>query len=416
LNAKRSTDSSSNFVSVASQGILIYSYYSKPWELLTGDDVRIHTIARALGKLFKPTIVYSLSHLDGTITARDGVVYISVPRKTYRLVAKLLNWNQHYDLNPLMKLTHYIDEFIAVAKLRSVMQQAEDLYVFGSMTLLSLFVRMLGVREVTIIYDPLSNYAQTLYFRSRFSKMELLRYGLYLALHRLQLKYSDYFIYPSKIDFENAKRMFDIGGATIIPNSVPICYESIEEYRRLREKRRDPDKPYFILLAGGKGKTNEEAVRITIEIFNDIPPDVFHLYITGPWRDLRKFVKNPSIEILGIVPVDKLRELLATSDYGLAPIFSHAAGTFLKVLAYIAAGLHIISSPFGFMGIDIRQLRRRHIFIVKNAEEYREAIHKVVSDFSRQRQEFLSQPQVALCKDVVHINSLSDLLAMFHVQ
>jgi len=49
-------------------------------------------------------------------------------------------------------------------------------------------------------------------------------------------------------------------------------------------------------------------------------------------------MKNPSIELLGVVPRGKLKELLAISDYGLSPVFSHSANKLIKVLAYFSAG------------------------------------------------------------------------------
>jgi glycosyltransferase involved in cell wall biosynthesis len=132
--------------------------------------------------------------------------------------------------------------------------------------------------------------------------------------------------------------MFRVEKTVIVPNPTPICYNSIEEYLELREKRKDFDKPYFILLAGGRGKGNEEAVSVTIEVFNNLSSEKFKLLITGPWRDMEKLVKNPSIELLGAVPKEKLKELLAISDYGLSPIFSCSAGKLIKISAYFSAG------------------------------------------------------------------------------
>jgi glycosyltransferase involved in cell wall biosynthesis len=104
-----------------------------------------------------------------------------------------------------------------------------------------------------------------------------------------------------------------------------------------RTRRRDFDRPHFILLTGGRDRGNEEAAKVTIEAFNETSPERFRLLITGPWQDMEKYVKNPSIELLGVVPREKLKELLAISDYGLSPLFSCSAGKFIKVLAYFSA-------------------------------------------------------------------------------
>jgi len=358
--------------------VLAYVYYNNPWRMKSGDDVRTHMILTELAKSHK-VMAINLSTFTSSyhVHRQDGVVYVTVPRRFYKFISSLIGWSKHYDLNPLMKLTHYIDEFITALKFINWFRNAKAVPVFGSMTLFSFMLRVLGAKNVTIIYDPLANYAQTLYLRSRKSFVELLRYGLYLALHKLQLKSSNIVVYPSHVDLENAKRMFKIAKAVIAPNPIPICYNSVEEYLKLRKKRDGFSKPYFILLAGGRGKANEEAVKITIEIFNKLPPEKFKLIITGPWQDMKKHVRNPSIELVGVVPREKLKELLAMADYGLSPIFSHVAGTFIKVLAYISAGLDVIGTPYSFTGVIVP--KGINVYMFKNESEFIEVINKIIN-------------------------------------
>jgi glycosyltransferase involved in cell wall biosynthesis len=360
---------------------LIYAYYGAPWAMESGDDVRIHTICKLLSQMDSATAAYNLSqHADTPSVVRaDGATYVALPRKLYRAISKLTRWKRSEDLNPLIKLTHYIDELIAAAKLAYHAKRAKTLYVFGSMTLFSLFARLHGTKN-TIIYDPLSNYAQTLYLRSHGNALELAKYGLYLALHKLQLKASNHVVYPSTIDLENAKKMFKLRSATVIPNPYPLCYESREEHAQLRARRTNFEKPRFVLLAGGRGKTNEEAVKLTIKAFNDTSPDKFEVFITGPWLDMAKLAKNPSIKLLGTLPHEKLKELLATADYGLAPVFSHAAGTFLKTLAYAAAGLDIVASPQALAGINLKRIKSK-IYLVRNEKEFEETVRRLVSEW-----------------------------------
>jgi glycosyltransferase involved in cell wall biosynthesis len=358
--------------------IVAYTYYNSPWDMKSGDDVRIHIILTNLAESYK-VVAVNLSALANSyhVYRQDSVIYVTVPRRFYRFVSSLIGWSRHYNLNPLIKLTHYIDEFITALKFINWFRNAEAVLVFGSMSLFSFMLRVLGAKNATIVYDPLSNYAQTLHLRSRKGFIELLRYGLYLALHKLQLKSSNIVVYPSHIDLENAKRMFGVTKTVVIPNPTPICYNSIEEYLRLRKKRNDFSKPYLMLLAGGRGKANEEAVKITIEVFNKLPPEKFKLIITGPWQDMKKYVRNPSIELIGAVPKEKLKELLAIADYGLAPIFSHVAGTFIKVMTYISAGLDVIGTPYSFIGIIIPKGINVHLF--KSEPEFVEVINKIMN-------------------------------------
>ena len=364
---------------------LIYAYYGAPWAMKSGDDVRIHTICKLLSQMDSATAAYNLSqHVDvPTVVRADGATYVALPSKLYRMVSKLTCWKRSEDLNPLIKLTHYIDELIATAKLAHHAKRAETLYVFGSMTLFSLFSKFHGAKS-TIIYDPLSNYVQTLYLRSRRNALELAKYGLYLALHKLQLKASNHVVYPSTVDLENAERMFKLRSATVIPNPYPLCYESREEHAQLRARRTNFEKPRFVLLAGGRGKTNEDAVKLTIKVFNDMPPSKFEVFITGPWLDMAKLAKNPGIKLLGTLPHEKLKELLATADYGLAPVFSHAAGTFLKTLAYAAAGLDIIASPQALAGINLKRIKSK-IYLVRSEKEFEETVRRLVSEWSGER-------------------------------
>jgi len=391
--------------------IVAYTYYNSPWNMVSGDDVRIHVILTKLAESHK-VIAINLSILASSyhVHRQDNAIYVTVPRRFNKFISSLIGWNRHYDLNLLTKLTHYIDEFITMLKFISLFRGSRIITIFGSMTLSSFMLRVLGEKNVIIVYDPLANYAQTLHLRSRKNFIELLRYGLYLALHKLQLKSSNIVVYPSHVDLENAKRMFGITNTVIVPNPIPICYNSVEEYLKLREKRNDFSKPYFILLAGGRGKANEEAVKITIEVFNKLPPEKFKLIITGAWQDMKEYVRNPSIELVGVVPNKKLKELLAIADYGLAPIFSHVAGTFIKTLSYITAGLDIIASPSSIAGLNPEHIKRVKVYLVRNEQEYAKMIAKII--YENKLPNHLKTRNAMLCKDAVlnMVNLLREIL------
>jgi hypothetical protein len=260
--------------------------------------------------------------------------------------------------------------------------------------------RLLRVKNI-IVYDPLANYAQTLYLKSRKTLIEVFKYGVYLMLHKLALKLSDVIIYPSNHDLENVTRMFrrELGNKEkiIISNPTPICYESIEDYHRLRSAR-TRDVPHFVLLAGGKGKANEEAVKLTLEVFSKINHDNFILIISGPWHDLKiKYNLPKNIILPGYMSIDELKKFLAMSDYGLSPIFNHVAGTFIKVLTYLSAGLDLIVSPQSLIGIDISSLGSRRIRLIRNIEEYKKSIESSITDYLRGNRS--SYRSVVLCEN-----------------
>jgi glycosyltransferase involved in cell wall biosynthesis len=377
----------------------------------SGDTVRIQTILSTLAKAGYKVIVFNLSGIVNSpkVVFYDYVIYVNFPRKFYKFVARILKWRGYHDLNTLIKLTHYVDELIVAIKLYNILKNVSEVVVFGSMSLISFMLRLLGLRNVRIVYDTFGNHAQTLYLKSRRSVRELFRYVLFLALHKLQLRSSNMVIYPCKIDADNASKMFRIANTFIVPNPSPICFDSVEEYLSLRKLRMDYSRQYFILTAGSKVDFNEEAVKLTIEVFNKLPPNKFKLYITGPWQDMKKYVKNPSIELVGIVTKEKLKELLAIADYGLAPIFSHATGTFIKVLSYISAGLDIIASPSSVAGLNSESLKRIKVYLVRNKQEYAKTITKIV--YEDKAVETLKTRNIMICRDAT-INIVNVLKAI----
>ena len=135
--------------------ILAYTYYNSPWKETSGDEERIHIILSSLAKSSKGSlVVFNLSFATKSASSskHDGVLYVSLPRKLYLSLSKVIRWSKHRDLNPLMKLTHYVDEFIAAAKLRRELEKADMILVFGSMSLFSFFLRSLGVKKTCLLY------------------------------------------------------------------------------------------------------------------------------------------------------------------------------------------------------------------------------------------------------------------------
>ncbi len=380
--------------------VIVYSYYGSPWSMSCGDDVRIHLITKSLSMSRGLGVVLAINlsqYIDKPVLdIRDGVLYLSIPRKLYRLLKKVFKWRYNYDLNPLIKLTHYIDELASCIYISSITRHRGScaVYIFGSMTLASLFTRFYRVKD-EIIYDPLSNYAQTLYLRSRDSFLLKIVYGLYLILHRLQLRCSNKVVYPSTHDLYNAKRMFKVENTFVIENPVPICYNSEEEYLVLRSTRRDHGKPYFLLLAGSRGRVNEEVVRNVIEVFNRLKHGNFKLYITGPWTDMKPLVKNPGIVVKGVVSLSELKRLVAISDYGLSPVFSHGAGVFVKVLTYLVGGLDLIVSPHSLQGISKDVLKKCNVYVVSSFNDLEPVVNSVI-----ERYRFSKKRHFISCKEL----------------
>ena len=352
--------------------VLVYVYLDQPWVEDTGDKVRIMNIVRMLENISEVELVV-LSRHDYKAPAKT----IIMPRIFYRLINRIFHGRFDYDLSPTVKATNYIDELHAAIKMLAINHR--PVYIFGSMTLIPFFLKSLGWKG-KIIYDPFSNYAQTLYI-TKHSLINSLKLGLYLALHKLSLRSSSIIVYPSNIDANNAKHMFDLRNKSVIviPNPPPFCYKSLNEYVKLRHEGRKEDEKRvrFILLAGSRGTINEKAVDLTLQVFHNLSGN-YEVHITGPWLDKKSYA-NDKIIIHGYVTLSKLKELVASSDYGLAPIFNHAAGTFLKTITYLVGGLGVIGTPQSIAGIDKWLLARsQKVMIIRNIDEYRKAVETAV--------------------------------------
>ncbi len=156
-----------------------------------------------------------------------------------------------------------------------------------------------------------------------------------------------------------------------------------------------------MLLAGGKGKANEEAVKLTLEVFSKINHNNFILIITGPWHNLKTRYNLPNNIILhGYVSIEELKKILAMSDYGLSPIFHHASGTFIKVLSYISSGLFVIASPQSLVGLDLNHTIIKRLLIVRNAVEFKKTILNVLSSHVYKDEKYFKDMQryTTLCK------------------
>jgi len=365
--------------------LITYCGYQAPWLRRAGDDIRIHAINKCLTTITNKLIAFNLSHSTNTplLSCHDHVFYYTFPRKFYRIIAQILRYKNEEDYNQLILLTQPIDELITSMKLIKIMKYQKVIYIFGT-SLLPYLLRLFGYKS-KIVYDALSNYAQTLYILSHKSIKEYIRYSLWLPLIKLQLKSSDLVVYPSRHDLENAKEMFKVQNAVVVENPITIYYHDLKEYLELRGGRNDYDRPYFILLAGRRWRVNEEAVKLTINVFNNMGEGKFKLFITGPWKDLQRLVRNPSIDIRGIVSNEELKRLLAISDIGLSPIFSHAAGTFLKVLTYITSGLDLVVTPKSLLGVDLNMLQGRKVFIVRNKGEYEKTIQEIIKEWPKMK-------------------------------
>jgi glycosyltransferase involved in cell wall biosynthesis len=102
---------------------------------------------------------------------------------------------------------------------------------------------------------------------------------------------------------------------------------------------------------GSSHLPNIEAVQFLIENVADKCPDVEFL-IAGSCCDAFEEANKKNARLLGRIDDKEKNRLLATCDIAVNPMFS-GAGTNLKTLEYLAAGIPLVSTSFGVRGLGL---------------------------------------------------------------
>ena len=154
----------------------------------------------------------------------------------------------------------------------------------------------------------------------------------------------------------------DRGDFTVIPNgtSVPGAIATPDERRVLGARWRER---YWRIGASGRMPAhlavffgswhppNIAAAELLVQIAPELP-DTFILSVGHHGHAFDHRTLPPNIVFPGIVNDTTRRRLLDAADLALNPMGS-GSGTNLKLVEYLAAGIPIVSTPFGARGLDV---------------------------------------------------------------
>ena len=155
----------------------------------------------------------------------------------------------------------------------------------------------------------------------------------------------------------------------LAPNGIAVdLYENLRKNRKNKNLRK---KAFFI---GSGHPPNVEAMRFLLKEVAPLCPEV-EFYIAGKCCDTLSTSLN-NVYLLGLVDEEKKRELFAEADVAINPMFS-GAGTNLKTLEYMSAGIPVISTDVGVRGIGLEE----DIHYVKaEKENFVEVLKHILSD------------------------------------
>lgn len=154
----------------------------------------------------------------------------------------------------------------------------------------------------------------------------------------------------------------------LAPNGIEVS-----KYERLRSERRGNlrKKAFFI---GSAHPPNLEAVHFLIDDVAPACPDV-DFYIAGKCSTSME-CDVPNIHLMGLVSEEEKDDLFATSDVAVNPMFS-GAGTNLKTLEFLSAGIPMVSTYTGVRGLGLTE--KKH-YVHAEWEDFAEKLNELLHD------------------------------------
>ena len=189
----------------------------------------------------------------------------------------------------------------------------------------------------------------------------------------------------SQEDADRLSELYDIptDRMVVIPNGVDtqsIPYTDIKS-RRINKEKMDLENEKIALFMGSWHPPNLEACRIIFD-FARKTPDIHYLLMGSQCHAFTRQHIPPNVGLMGIVSEEEKEKIFAIADIALNPVIS-GSGTNLKMFDYMAAGLPVLTTPFGARGIedtshmwvaDVEQMPEMIKNILQMGEEIEEKI------------------------------------------
>jgi len=176
---------------------------------------------------------------------------------------------------------------------------------------------------------------------------------------------------------EERKKLSDVFGISVdsiylAPNGIDTA---LYEYERSRSKAFDRKKAFFI---GSSHPPNIEAVDFIHDVLAPKCPQV-DFYIAGKCG-MGRTSAYKNVFFMGMIDEEQKDDLFTTSDVALNPMFS-GAGTNLKTLEFLSAGIPMVSTAVGVRGLDLVEGKQ---YAHAEKEDFVEVLNELLNDQSAQ--------------------------------
>jgi len=154
-------------------------------------------------------------------------------------------------------------------------------------------------------------------------------------------------------DANRLSQLYDVpmDRMVVVPNGVDTQSIPFTDFksRQAAKKEMGLENQKIALFMGSWHPPNLEACRIIFD-FARQTPDIHYLLMGSQCHAFAGQQLPPNVGLMGIVSEEEKQKVFAIADIALNPVIS-GSGTNLKMFDYMAAGLPVITTPFGARGI-----------------------------------------------------------------
>jgi glycosyltransferase involved in cell wall biosynthesis len=350
----------------------IYSFHHHPLDESMGSGVRIINILKIMSRIFDSTIThYTLSN-DGLERNVDGIIEKHI-RKPFPFATIKAGYLCMFPFTIAGSLR---SELLPSLRECSIM-------IFETPFMGYAVSKTLGISNNTLkIYD--AHNVEVRYWRPDFTgplKKRLLR--RIKVVEQYIVDFVDYIFVTSS---EEARIFRDEYSAltekmVLVPNGVDTnSLKPLNEEVREAERSSRLDLGYskYIVFMGSNVKANADAAEWIVNYLAPRLPHICFMIIGSVCRVLENSKCPTNVKLLGVLPIKEKNLLLGLADGAINPVVI-GAGTNIKMLEYLAAGLPIITTDVGGRGLD---LINDHNSILCEIEKIEENILELFSNDS----------------------------------
>jgi glycosyltransferase involved in cell wall biosynthesis len=347
----------------------IYAFHHNPLDESIGVGIRIVNILKIVGRIFGSNVtLYTLSN-DGLERNVDGIIEKHV-RKPFPLAMIKSGY--------LCMFPFTIANSIRLALLP--FHQEPSIMIFATPFMGYAVSKSLGISNNVIkIYD--AHNVEANYWRPYLNgplKKRLWRRVRKIEEHIVDLV--DYIFVTSSEEARIFEEDYSVASEkmVLVPNGVDT--NSVKPLNKeLREAERSRLRfgcSRYIVFMGSNVKANTDAAQWIINYLAPRIPDTCFIIIGNVCSVLENNYRPRNIKLLGVLPTKEKNLYLGLADLAINPVII-GAGTNVKMLEYLAAGLPIITTNVGARGLS---LTNNHDAILCNREKMRENILELFSN------------------------------------